>query len=121
MGQEHAEILWDTELRFIESVDKVSQKIHHLAKSNGFWDNERNDGEIIALIHSELSEALEGIRHGCPPDDKLNNRSSVEVELADAVIRIMDYCYAKGFDLGGAILDKHAYNRTRPYKHGKEF
>jgi NTP pyrophosphatase (non-canonical NTP hydrolase) len=63
-------------------------------------------------MHSELSEALEGIRKG-KRDDHLPHRLAVEVELADAVIRIMDYCGARGLDLGGAMGEKLAYNKQR--------
>jgi hypothetical protein len=73
---------------------------------------ERNKGEMIALIHSEVSEAMEGERKGLM-DDHLPNRPMVEVEMADAVIRIMDYCGRWGYDIGGAIIDKIEYNRNR--------
>lgn len=69
--------------------------------------------EKLALIHSEISEALEGHRKGLM-DDKLRDRPMVEVELADAVIRICDLAGALGLDLGGAIASKLAYNLTRP-------
>lgn len=73
---------------------------------------ERNKGEMIALIHSEISEALEGERKGLM-DDHLPERQMVEVEMADAVIRIMDYCGRFGYDIGGAIVEKLEYNRKR--------
>lgn len=73
---------------------------------------DRNKGEMIALIHSEISEALEGERKGLM-DDHLPERQMVEVEMADAVIRIMDYCGRFGYDIGGAIVDKLEYNRKR--------
>ncbi|CAB4159252.1 NTP-PPase_u5 domain containing protein [uncultured Caudovirales phage] len=68
--------------------------------------------EKIALIHSEVSEALEGIRKN-KQDEHLPHRKSVEVELADAVIRIADLAGALGLDLGGAIAEKMAYNAQR--------
>jgi hypothetical protein len=73
---------------------------------------ERNKGEMIALIHSEVSEAMEGERKGLM-DDHLPNRPMAEVEMADAVIRIMDYCGRWGYDIGGAIAEKLDYNRNR--------
>ena len=73
---------------------------------------ERNKGEMIALIHSEVSEAMEGERKGLM-DDHLPNRPMVEVEMADAIIRIMDYCGRWNYDVGGAIMDKIEYNRNR--------
>lgn len=69
-------------------------------------------GEKLCLIHSEVSEAMEGYRRGLM-DDKLPNRLMVEVELADAVIRIADLAGALGLDLGGAIAEKMAYNQRR--------
>ena len=72
----------------------------------------RNFGELIALCHSELSEALEGHRKGLA-DDKLPHRPMVEVELADCVIRILDVCAGFGLDLEGAYQEKMAYNAIR--------
>lgn len=66
----------------------------------------------LALIHSEISEALEGDRKD-RMDDHLPHRKSIEVELADAVIRIADLAGALGLDLGGAIVEKLAYNAKR--------
>ena len=68
--------------------------------------------EKLALCHSELSEGLEGHRKALP-DDKLPHRPMLEVELADAVIRIADLAGALGMDLGGAIAEKLAFNATR--------
>lgn len=67
----------------------------------------------LCLIHSEVSEAMEGHRKGLA-DDKLPHRPMIEVELADAVIRIADLAGALGLDLGGAIAEKMEYNRKRP-------
>ncbi len=72
-------------------------------------------------MHSELSEALEAMRHGNPPDDKIPEFSGVEAELADAVIRIFDYAGARGLRLGEAIVAKAQFNKSRPPKHGKQF
>lgn len=73
---------------------------------------DRNKAEMICLIHSELSEAMEGERKGLQ-DDHLPHRPMAEVEMADAVIRIMDYCGRWGYDIGGAIIEKIAYNKNR--------
>lgn len=72
----------------------------------------RNKGELIALMHSELSEMLEAIRKNLM-DEKLPHRKGEEVELADLFIRAFDYAGAYGLDLDGAVAEKRAYNRTR--------
>lgn len=86
---------------------------------SGWWTNldtgeplVRNRFEMLALIHSEISEALEGERKNLM-DDKLPHRKMAEVELADALIRICDYCGGFGYDLAGAVLEKLEYNKTR--------
>lgn len=72
----------------------------------------RNKGELIALMHSELSEALEGERKDLM-DDKLPNRKMAEVELVDTLIRIFDYAGGFGYDLQGAFEEKMRYNTQR--------
>lgn len=72
----------------------------------------RNVPEMLALIHSEVSEALEGYRKNLM-DTHLTNRKMIEVELADAIIRIADLAGYLKLDLGGAYVDKLKYNATR--------
>lgn len=102
-----------------DGVNDLTTVCHGLAVKSGWWHDletgefkDRNDGEMIALMHSELSEALEGLRKG-KMDEHLPHRSSVEVELADCMIRIFDYAGARGLDLAGAVAEKLAYNQQR--------
>lgn len=102
-----------------DGMQAVMDRVHETANNAGWYRDpktgepiERNFGEVVALMHSELSEALEADRKGLM-DDKLPHRPGQEVELADCVIRIMDTCAARGYDLVGAILEKDAYNRNR--------
>jgi len=108
---------------FIESFNSMADHIHSTAKRKGFWEPDQEPGDEIKilLMHSELSEAVEAIRHGNPPDDKIPEFSGYEAELADCIIRIMDVASARGLHVAEAIVAKMAFNESRPYKHGKEF
>ena len=101
------------------NLTELAKEFHDNAVAHGFWDNP-NKGERIALMHSELSEALEAVRKP-GPDDKLPHLDSETVELADAIIRILDYCHYYRLPIEEAVLAKHEYNIKRPYKHGKAF
>lgn len=125
-------------------IKSFQKEVHDNAIDHGWWEAPRGFAEIIALCHSELSEALEAYREVekypweiyqkkrdhvlnreyfvCPEDKELWNPASkpegMLTELADCVIRIMDYCGYKGWDLEKAIQLKHEYNKSRPYRHG---
>ena len=96
----------------------LQAEIHHIAVEHGWWDERRSVGDIAALFHSEVSEFLEAYRHGNPMSKHCPMLTSMDEELADIVIRVMDYAEANGVDLLRAIETKTAFNRTRPYKHG---
>jgi NTP pyrophosphatase (non-canonical NTP hydrolase) len=104
---------------------QVQDTCHDLAKTSGWWTDLVTGADITAgqiprsiicekllLIHSEISEATEGLRKNLP-DDKLPHRPMIEVELADAVIRIFDLAGAMEIDLPGAIAEKLQYNSQR--------
>lgn len=96
-------------------------RAYQIAKDHGWHDTPRTDGEVLALIHCEISEGLQALRQGNPPDHHCPDFSSIEIELADTIIRIMDYAGEKKLDIAGAIIAKMDFNRTRPYKHGRKF
>ncbi len=75
-------------------------------------NEQRNPLELIALIDSETSEALEGVRKDLM-DDKLPHRKMEEVEMADTIIRILDYGGGRGLDIGGALVEKLIFNISR--------
>lgn len=98
----------------------LNQQCHGVAVASGWWSNpqsgeriQRNTGELLMLIVSEIAEGMEGHRKSLK-DDALPHRDMLEVELADAVIRIFDLAGSKGYDLGTTISEKLAFNLSRP-------
>ncbi len=128
------------------NLKEWQKKVYDIAKSKGWYDAEvpkSTDVERHMLIVTEIAEATEEVRNSKPPVYILNaldkivgtdgTKESIEklaneyqirkpegecIELADAVIRIMDYFESKGWDLEAAIKMKSDYNETRPYRHG---
>lgn len=97
--------------------NEMASEVHELNKK--WWYDihtgellNRNMGEMLCLVHSEISEALEGHRKNLQ-DDKLPHRKMLEVELADSIIRMLDIAGAYNMDLGGAIIEKLEYNKHR--------
>lgn len=127
------------------NINTIARLIHANAKAHGWWDDPRSDGEVIALCHAELSEALESFRKGEPaewfecypkdvnlqfydamPETDMTKYTKEKTEgwateMVDCVIRIFDYLAYKNIDIESVLLRKHEYNKTRPYKHGKKF
>tara|TARA_X000001036_G_C20315572_1_gene658255 strand:- start:27 stop:350 length:324 start_codon:yes stop_codon:yes gene_type:complete len=103
-------------------INKLIEKSHDIAISKGWWDKEREIPELIALIHSELSEALEEYRVSENLDIRYekNKPEGFVVELADVLIRIFDLSGKYKIDLKKALETKLKYNETREYRHGNK-
>lgn len=105
-------------------INDLVSEAYNNAKDHGWHDSDRTIGDMIALMHSELSEALEEHRNGKTPNevyyntDKPDKPEGISVELADCVIRIFDFCGLHGIDLEEVLKIKMQYNKTRPYRHG---
>jgi NTP pyrophosphatase (non-canonical NTP hydrolase) len=114
----------------IQLFNILASDIHLTSRSKGFWDwyySHTDDAEAVnrfklsalMLVVTEIGELAEGIRHNNPPDQHLPEFSSAEVEAADAIIRILDMSDAFKWRTAEALIAKLMYNKSRPYKHGK--
>lgn len=99
---------------------QLQSSITGFMHSQGFWESD-NTGEKIALMHSELSEALEADRKAITSDDKIPDFTGVEAELADTIIRIFDFAGYHQLRLAEALVAKMHVNLERPFKHGKAY
>ena len=106
-------------------IKEMVERAHATAKEKGWYESgEVNIGEKLALIHSEISEALEAYRDDpegmadFEAPQVIGKPEGFAIELADAVIRIADLCGHLGIDLTAAIAIKMNYNDTRPHRHG---
>lgn len=127
----------DRNAQFIEAFQSLSAEVHLTAINKGWWDDRHklievarahspelgrfaellNASNLICLEHSELSEAVEGLRLNSM-DDKIPEFTSEEAESADVIIRIMDRSAARGLQVAEAVVAKMAMNKGRTHKHG---
>ena len=101
------------------ALETQATLISQFMQAQGFWESD-NTGEKIALMHSELSEALEADRKNLDAEH-IPGFTGVEEELADVIIRILDFAGHHNLRLGEALSAKITYNLTRPFKHGKAY
>lgn len=99
-----------TDWSYTTNLDTLQSRAWQIAEVNGWHELDRSKAEILALIHSEVSEALEAEREG--------NHSLYAEELADIVIRILDHCETEDIDLAFEINRKNEINAERDYRHG---
>ena len=93
------------------TINEMTKLCHDIAVEKGFWEKERNIGEALMLIVTELAEAMEAHR--------IQDQENFKEELADSFIRLFDLCGGLNIDIQAEIDKKSAKNRNRPYKHGK--
>lgn len=123
-------------------LNELAKQVHNLAKEKGWYDGKQPTfADNIANFHGEISEAWEEHRNGHKPTEtyysckytesecyykcpdecsqcQYGKPEGIPSELADVIIRILDYCGKEGIDIDEAIRIKHEYNKTRPYRHG---
>ena len=106
----------------MKTFNEWAKEIHANAVEHGWWYEPRSFAEIVALCHSELSEALEEDRQAKPIVYVENGKpEGIGTEMIDCLIRILDWCAYVGLDVDEILTMKHEFNKTRPYKHGKNY
>ena|SRR5690348_15207985 len=124
------------------SLNDLAQAIYQRNIEKGFYEKEKNIGEMLCFIHSEVSEALEADRNrsyckmsqseknvlfGWTRDEdfvndyKLKVKGTFEEEMADILIRVLDMCAFKGIDIVAHVSAKIRYNQSREKYHGKKY
>ena len=102
----------------MKTIEAWIHECHKAAKTQGFWDRERNVGEMLMLVVSELGEAIEAHRTGA---FGIGAKDTFEDEIADAVIRLFDLCGGLGINLEKQMEWKLAFNKKRGVRHGKAY
>jgi NTP pyrophosphatase (non-canonical NTP hydrolase) len=99
-------------------ISQMQVEVHRTAVEHGWWESPRPVGEVLMLMVTELAEAMEAYRSGNPESEKIPGFSQMEEELADVVIRLLDFAGGENLNIEGALIAKMAYNEKRPYRHG---
>ena len=116
------------------TLDEIADKVHQNAINHGFHNPEQSEGDFLAHMccnkHAEVTELYDAWRAGklrepCDKAEKMKELglpplNCAEEEYADLIIRVLDECRRLGIDIATAVVMKHKYNLTRPFKHGKQ-
>lgn len=108
----------------MQTLNHLAAEFHKLSREKGWYESGEgvNIPEKLLMIHSEISEAVDAHRNSQPYEwtTEAGKPEGLAIELADALIRILDLCGALQIDIAAAVERKHIYNMTRPYRHGNK-